>query len=226
VGTGSVLDGPAREALLAPAAQLLPALITMMASRVVALQDTAAWVVGCISELLSEAIDPVLDAVMGAVLQALQGRPSVANSASWVPRAHGSRVTHTTTLTLGYRGGGGRPQTVLNLSDFYDHMDSNGAYLRSSRLSSYYPSLVTTLVNAANRYRRRVRRHVGLCVLCMLMRLGPVGASGRSDALSHNLRVGALNALTALVETSADVRMRRSDAPAYVADRAAAGGAV
>ena len=84
---GSILDGPSREKLLPPAATLMGTLVAMMRSTVLPIQDTAAWVIGCISEILPKAIADNLDPVMTVVLEGLAGRTSVANSSAWVRAA-------------------------------------------------------------------------------------------------------------------------------------------
>ena len=104
-------------------------------------------------------------------------------------------------------------QTVLNLADYYQ--SENQSLPETSKLSPYYPALVTSLVSAASRYARSFSCNPppGGPIIRLTRRRGPTGAPYvrvhyRPDSLKNNLRVGALNALTALVEMCAQVRWR------------------
>ena len=82
---GSILNGPPEHALLNHAASFVPILINMVAGGVPAVQDTAAWVLGCIAEVLPMALNELLQQVINSALAGLANqRTSVATSAAWV----------------------------------------------------------------------------------------------------------------------------------------------
>jgi len=82
---GSILNGPPEHALLNHAASFVPILISMVAGGVPAVQDTAAWVLGCIAEVLPMALNELLQQVINSALAGLANqRTSVATSAAWV----------------------------------------------------------------------------------------------------------------------------------------------
>jgi len=92
----------------------------------------------------------------------------------------------------------------------YFAASQTGNYAPTNPLSQYYPALVTALVRAAERYGDapvhasfNAQRVNGVLAMSFVVALAGVH---RPDANKHNLRIGALNALTLLVENSADVR--------------------
>jgi len=82
---GSILEGPNPDTLKPIVVQALPVLISLMNDPSIQVQDTTAWTLGRICDLLPEAIDVQthLPALIQVLLQGLQRAPRVASNCAW-----------------------------------------------------------------------------------------------------------------------------------------------
>jgi len=82
---GSILEGPSPNSLKVIVVRALAILIDLMNDPSVIVQDTTAWTLGRICDLLPEAIDhnTHLQALIKALVQGLQSAPRVASNCAW-----------------------------------------------------------------------------------------------------------------------------------------------
>jgi hypothetical protein len=80
------LEGPSPSTLKTIVVQALPLLMELMGDASVPVQDTAAWTIGRVCDLVPEAIDPQqhLPNLVKVLLMGLQRDPRVASNCAWV----------------------------------------------------------------------------------------------------------------------------------------------
>jgi len=82
---GSIMEGPNPETLKPLVAQAFPLFLELVGDPSIHVQDTAAWTIGRICDLVPEAIDPQrLQTLIEVLLTGLQRAPRVATNCAWV----------------------------------------------------------------------------------------------------------------------------------------------
>lgn len=117
---GSILEGPDLKLLETLMQEALPVLISMMSDPVVQVQDTTAWTLGRISDLVINAISPEihLPSLIHALLNGLNANPRIVSNCCWA---------------------------LMNLSEQLDGC-SYGSKQQTSIMSPYFENIVSSLL--------------------------------------------------------------------------------
>ena len=86
VFAGSILEGPEPDNLKPLVEKAMPTLIELLKDQSVVVRDTAAWCVGRVCELLSDAVlnEIYLKPLLGSLVEGLGMEPRVAANVCWV----------------------------------------------------------------------------------------------------------------------------------------------
>ncbi|EMR11011.1 hypothetical protein PNEG_00611 [Pneumocystis murina B123] len=122
---GSILEGPDPKLLETLMQEALPVLISMMSDPVVQVQDTTAWTLGRISDLVINAISPEihLPSLIHALLNGLNANPRIVSNCCWA---------------------------LMNLSEQLDGC-SYGSKQQTSIMSPYFENIVSSLLGVTER---------------------------------------------------------------------------
>ena len=83
---GSILEGPEPTNLKPIVEQAMPMMINLLKDPSIAVRDTAAWTVGRVCEIVSEAVinEQYLTPLLEALVEGLSADPRVASNVCWV----------------------------------------------------------------------------------------------------------------------------------------------